>query len=142
MTQVRVTGLRAVLRSLGAATGSSEVLRILRNVGQATRTVSRQSIEGSRSPEGETFAPLKRARSHGRRGTTDHPLLNTGDLMRSITYTVDASGRSVLRIVSTRRDAAYHQTGTRHMPARPFVPASDEWYRERVARLLARWGVA
>ncbi len=80
----------------------------------------------SRSPEGETWAPLKRKRSPipphnpGRR-----PLIDFGDLLASV------AGQGSGHIENVRDDggvfgtsdrkAAFHQAGTRRMVARPFL---------------------
>lgn len=61
--------------------------------------------------------------------TFEHQLLiDTDALRRSIkAFEVGqktASGGYVARVASDREYAAYHQFGTKHMPARPFLPIS------------------
>lgn len=141
MIEIRTHGLQRALASIGREGDDQAMIRLVRNLGDAVRTESRQSIESSMSPEGLPFAPLKRKRSRGRKGTTDHPLIATGEMMRGIGYRTTRTGSTGLAIVSTRGDfAVYHQSGTRTIPARPFVPSQPDWYVSRIEKLTRRWG--
>jgi len=83
---------------------------------------TRQNFARGQTPEGVTWRPLKRPRrrSKGR----DLPLRDTGILMASAT----GGARRVERITNTElvtgtnvEYAGFHQVGTRHIPARPFL---------------------
>ena len=72
----------------------------------------------------------------------DHPLLiKTGALRQSIVWEL-VSGDAV-RIGTDRKYAGYHQLGTKHMPARPFLPVDDKGkltpqMEQKVNRIIAR----
>jgi HK97 gp10 family phage protein len=55
----------------------------------------------------------------------DTPLLVTGELRRSIKYTINPNGTEAI-VYSDDPKAAHHELGTRKMPPRPFlVPAAQ-----------------
>jgi hypothetical protein len=94
-------------------------------------------------PYGETWAPLAPATIA--KGRTPPPLTDTGAMREGLRVSVTQDA-----IVASLPDpAGYHQTGTRHMPARPVLPDDarglpDAWRAaitdagQRVFE--ARWG--
>lgn len=78
-----------------------------------------QRFEQSRSPDGTAWQALKRPRPRG----GDRPLQDTGVLMGSIT--AQAHG-NILQIGTATDYAHYHQFGTQHIPARPFLGVTDD----------------
>ena len=54
----------------------------------------------------------------------DHPLLiKSGALRQSIGWKLEGNGSVV--VGTDKKYAGYHQTGTKHMPARPFMPVDE-----------------
>lgn len=92
-----------------------EVLAVL---AEDARTRVDEGFAASRSPDGEAWRPLARARRRG----AGRPLLDTGRLRASITYQVTANG---FLLKTTLVYAATHQYGWESIPARPFFPEGD-----------------
>ena len=76
-------------------------------------------FEHGEAPDGTAWQTLKRPRPRG----GEHPLQDTGVLMGSIT--AQAHG-NILQIGTATDYAHYHQFGTQHIPARPFLGVSDD----------------
>jgi hypothetical protein len=76
-------------------------------------------FENSEAPDGTAWQALKRPRPRG----GDRPLQDTGVLMGSITAQVHGN---ILQIGTATDYAHYHQFGTQHIPARPFLGVSDD----------------
>lgn len=81
-----------------------------------------QEFAGSHSADGEGWAPL--LESTVKRKGGDSRILIRSDETRDQTYARPLPG-SGIEIVSTEA-AQYHQTGTRHMVARPILPDTGE----------------
>lgn len=95
--------------------GDDEVERVMRR------------FEHSKAPDGTPWQPLKRPRPlrQGQRGIGgDQPLMNIGNLYNSIEAQV--IGKHRLQIGTATDYAHYHQFGTQHIPARPFLGVSDD----------------
>ena len=52
----------------------------------------------------------------------DHPLLIKSGALRQSIFWFKVHGDDRVTIMSDKKYAKYHQTGTKHMPARPFLP--------------------
>lgn len=88
------------------------------------------------APDGTPWLPLKRPRRRprdrrkSRRAGTDKPLRDTGLLMASVSArgvnTIDVMTATGLEFGSSLNYAGFHQHGTRHIPARPFLGLSDQ----------------
>ena len=76
-------------------------------------------FEHGEAPDGTAWQALKRPRPRG----GDRPLQDTGVLMGSITAQVHGN---TLQIGTATDYAHYHQFGTQHIPARPFLGVSDD----------------
>ena len=55
----------------------------------------------------------------------DHPLLIKSGALRQSFFWFKIHGDDSVTIMSDRKYAGYHQTGTKNMPARPFFPVKD-----------------
>lgn len=123
---------------------------------------AKRSFDEGSSPSGVPWAPLKRERRRKRErrtkkgkgggGSGQKPLRNTGILMQSVTAGgvghVEQLGPSGLVYGTTVPYAGYHQRGTRHIPARPFLGLSpralgiiQQMTADFVARQVARAGL-
>ena len=94
--------------------GEDEVARVVRR------------FDNSEAPDGTPWQPLKRPRPlrQGQRGIGgDQPLMNIGNLYNSITAQVHGN---ILQIGTATDYAHYHQFGTQHIPARPFLGVTDD----------------
>ena len=127
MRFVNTTGLEEAQAKLGElAKRGADLTPLLRELGddEITRTLLR--FEHGEAPDGSAWAGLKQSRKprKGQKGRSDQVLVDTGQLRNSITKQI--LGSSVLMIGSNADYAAWHQFGTRHIPARPFLGVSDD----------------
>jgi HK97 gp10 family phage protein len=82
------------------------------------------------------WTPLK-PETIARKTTGDKPLLETGELRDSITHNVDANGKDAY--VGTNDPVAkYHEFGTSHIPARPFLGGALMQQEAKIPRVIAR----
>ena len=117
---VSTDGLDEALGTLRLlATKGEDLAPMLDELGQDEVARVMQRFEQSRSPDGTAWQALKRPRPRG----GDRPLQDTGVLMGSITAQVHGN---TLQIGTTTDYAHYHQFGTQHIPARPFLGVSDD----------------
>ena len=117
---VSTDGLDEALGTLRLlATKGEDLTPMLDELGQDEVARVVQRFEQSRSPDGTAWQALKRPRPRG----GDRPLQDTGVLMGSIT--AQAHG-NILQIGTATDYAHYHQFGTQHIPARPFLGVSDD----------------
>lgn len=117
---VSTDGLGEALGTLRLLATKGEKLEpLLDELGQDEVARVVQRFEQSRSPDGTAWQALKRPRPRG----GDRPLQDTGVLMGSIT--AQAHG-NILQIGTATDYAHYHQFGTQHIPARPFLGVSDD----------------
>lgn len=118
--------LDALVRQLEAfeRTGPARVLGALRSTGDG---LIRETFDRSRAPTGEAWKPLARGPSRRRPGR--RPLVKTGALRSFASHGVIVGTTSVW---SSSRIGAFHQLGTRTIPARPFLPPG---------RLPLAWGL-
>ena len=96
---------------------------VLKGRAEALRTVVvRDAFGQSQTPQGQEWIPIKPATVERRRQGSAKPLIDTGTLRGSITA---SSTKNTIRVgVSGAANAyaAFHQFGTKHIPARPFIP--------------------
>lgn len=117
---VSTDGLGEALGTLRLlATKGEDLTPMLDELGQDEVARVVQRFEQSRSPDGTAWQALKRPRPRG----GDRPLQDTGVLMGSITAQVHGN---TLQIGTATDYAHYHQFGTLHIPARPFLGVSDD----------------
>ena len=117
---VSTDGLGEALGTLRLlATKGEDLTPMLDELGQDEVARVVQRFEQSRSPDGTAWQALKRPRPRG----GDRPLQDTGVLMGSITAQVHGN---TLQIGTAIDYAHYHQFGTQHIPARPFLGVSDD----------------
>ena len=105
--------------------------RALQDIGQA---VASRATLAFRTPamRPSPWAPRKKSyivvtnKKTGKktRKPDDHPLLiKSGALRQSIGWKLEGNGSVV--VGTDKKYAGYHQTGTKHMPARPFMPVDE-----------------
>ena len=114
---------------------------MMRAVGLEAEALIQESFREGRAPDGERWKPLavrrgasKRAarrRGNIRARQSDQPLRDTGALMRSVSHRASVQA---VRAGVTKKYGGYHQTGTKHIPRRPFLPDAGkplppEWQR-------------
>ena len=123
--------------------------RILQDIGQA---VASRATLAFRTPQmrPSPWAPRKPSytvtvnKKTGKKTKKldNHPLLiKTGSLRQSIGWKLRGSDTVV--VGTDRKYAGYHQTGTKRMPARPFLPVDDKGkltpqMEQKVNRIIAR----
>jgi phage virion morphogenesis protein len=83
---------------------------------------------------------LKPSTIRRRRKGSSSILQDTGRLKQSVTSSPDIYHltKTYLRIGTTVKYAKYHQNGTRHMPARPFLLIDEEDER-KIKEIFSRW---
>jgi len=103
---------RSALAAIGAEVASS-----------ATRAFRSEALRPSPwAPRKPTYVVKVNKRTKKKtRKLDDHPLLiKSGALRQSIGW--ELSGNDAVVVGTDKRYAAFHQRGTKHMPARPFMP--------------------
>jgi len=94
-------------------------------------------IFNSLAPDGQPYKPLKRPRPKGHNPGTK-PLIDTGALIQSLRGGTDHVQKidSFEAMVGTSHwKAGFHEFGTKHIPARPFI-GIDEGTQEQAPELL------
>lgn len=108
---------------------------------------AKNSFDMGVSPDGAPWLPLKRPRSRRRDkrakgGTGQKPLRDTGLLMASVQGragvrgSVKVMGRLSVEQGTSLPYAGYHQFGTRHIPARPFLGVTEK-DADRIGMMVA-----
>jgi len=92
---------------------------MLDELGQDEKARVLMRFEHGEAPDGTTWQALKQPRPRG----GGKPLQDTGVLMGSITAQVHGN---TLQVGSATDYAHYHQFGTKHIPARPFLGVTDD----------------
>ena len=99
---------------------NGDLTPLMQSIGSLLEGSTRQRFADKQPPDGDPWAdlmPSTKAQKHGGGGI----LVEYGDLMRSGTY--HASSASVA-VGTPESYGKYHQTGTRHMVARPWLGLS------------------
>lgn len=91
--------------------------RMLRALARTGDDLIREGFDRSRAPSGEAWRPLARARSRKRPGR--RPLVDTGQLRAWASHAMVEGSRATWDAPGY---GAFHQLGTRTIPARPFLP--------------------
>ena len=117
-------GLEKYLQSLGKSVLAVDWVPALRRAAVLLAAEAKLAFHYGRAPDGSAWKPLKNP-SRKRGGATAKPLRDTGLLMASLAGggPQHAEDVSPLALVwGTRvRYAGFHQYGTKHIPARPFL---------------------
>lgn len=114
--------LRAMLERMPENVKRNAVIAVAAEV----RTLVAMGFRKSVAPDGSKWAPLKER--------DGKPLVDTANLQNSFTTSVDG-GRGRIEVGTSVAYADFHQTGTKHMPARKMIPDDGEM-PERWARPL------
>lgn len=118
---VSTDGLDEALGTLRLLAAKGEDLSpLLDELGQDEKARVLMRFENAQAPDGTTWQALKHPRPRG----GDKPLQDTGVLMGSITAQV--IGKHTLQVGTATDYAHYHQFGTQHIPARPFLGVTDD----------------
>ena len=100
---------------------------VMTAIGGLLESSTRERFETKRDPQGMSWEQLnpktKNAKRTAKGRLRSDILVDRGDLRKSITY--HATSQSVA-VGTDRHYGRYHQEGTRHMPARPFLGLSVE----------------
>jgi phage gpG-like protein len=104
--------LAAIARQIQHRHGPGVDVRAAKAAGGEVAAIERQAFNSESTPEGRAWAPLKQPRS-GR------ILRRTGALRRGATVAIVWGNTVRLRVPAY---AAFHNTGTSRMPARPWQP--------------------
>ena len=114
----------------------------LRTVALYLNSQARKCFDEQRSPDGKPWARFKRKPSARRGGPSAKLLRNTGILMASLTGQagghVEVLTATSLTWGSNVPYAGYHQHGTKHIPARPFLGITDQM-RGRIEQIVAEY---
>lgn len=121
-TTIRVTGLDEATERIGEITGRLRDLSpVLAIVAEDIKTLTDDSFQESRSPDGKRWKPLAPATIRQRRQGSSKPLIDTGTLRASISA---RAGKRTVRFGTNVPYAPVHQFGGEHIPARPFLPVT------------------
>lgn len=124
MLFVDVTGLESAIGKLQQLQAKGEDLTpLLKYIGEdeVTRTLLR--FETATAPNGISWQALQSPRRRG----GHKPLSDTGVLKGSIRYVL---GNNSVTVGTEVEYSIFHQFGTKHIPARPFLGVSDELINE------------
>ena len=133
---VSTDGLDEALGTLRLLAAKGENLSpMLDELGQDEVARVVQRFEQSRSPDGTAWQTLKQPRRPTKKRPAyvpagqqripgDNPLRDWGVLQGSITAQI--IGKHTLQIGTATDYAHYHQFGTQHIPARPFLGVTDD----------------
>lgn len=121
-----VTAIKTAFKKL-AEVGKSE--GITRKIAGVLREEAEQAFENERTPTGENWVQLnpnyKRQRT--KRGYDGKMLQVSGELVKSLNIDY---GDSFAMIGASEFYGQYHQVGTKHIPARPFLGLGDDGIAE------------
>lgn len=119
------------LGKLVSALGQVPLDAIGATLADSTRT---RIIQGTIAPDGTPWEKLKPATIHAK--GRDDILIHNSHLHKTIKYLVQGN---TLEVGSPLTYSKYHQVGTKHIPARPFLGLSDDDKRtidERIKQWL------
>lgn len=126
--------LNALYRAL-----NGDLTRPMTRIADLLENSTRKRFHTKTAPDGSLWAGLKpatlRAKTNAKGKTRGGILVDRGDLFRSLT----SFANDKMAVVGTPQIyAVYHQTGTRHMAARPIFGLSEQ-DRQDIRQLLAEW---
>lgn len=126
--------LNALYRAL-----NGDLTRPMAGIAAILENSTRKRFNTKTAPDGSPWAGLKPATVRAKTGRNGKArgsiLVDRGDLFRSLT----GFANERMAVVGTPQlYAQYHQTGTRHMAARPIFGLSEQ-DRQDIRQLLAEW---
>ena len=126
--------LNALYRAL-----NGDLTRPMAGIAALLENSTRKRFRSKAAPDGSLWAGLKpatlRTKTNAKGKTRGSILVDRGDLFRSLT----SFANERMAVVGTPQlYAQYHQTGTRHMPARPIFGLSGQ-DRADIRQSLADW---
>lgn len=123
MIQIDVDADDALKRLLNIVDGLEQARPLYKTLGETLTNLHQDRFDAQISPTGQAWAPL--SPKTAKRKQFGRILYRSGVLRNTLRY--NASSREV-RFGTDRKYGIYHQFGTRHMPARPWlgVSQSDE----------------
>ena len=116
-----------------------DLTRPMAGIAALLENSTRKRFRSKAAPDGSLWAGLKpatlRTKNNAKGKTRGSILVDRGDLFRSLT----SFANERMAVVGTPQlYAQYHQTGTRHMPARPIFGLSGQ-DRADIRQSLADW---
>ena len=131
---IDLTPLRELAAQMGKDFDKLDFRKPLTVIKTLLTNATKECFHGSHDPEGRSWAPLKKPRaskSKGKRkGTASSaPLIDTGNLWRSVgagTDAINEVGQHHMEYGTNVKYAHFHQDGTKHIPARPFLGITDK----------------
>lgn len=116
-----------------------DLTRPMAGIAALLENSTRKRFRSKAAPDGSLWAGLKpatlRTKTNAKGKTRGSILVDRGDLFRSLT----SFANERMAVVGTPQlYAQYHQTGTRHMPARPIFGLSGQ-DRADIRQSLADW---
>ena len=118
---------------------NGDLTRPMTRIADLLENSTRKRFRSKAAPDGSLWAGLKpatlRAKTNAKGKTRGGILVDRGDLFRSLT----SFANERMAVVGTPQlYAQYHQTGTRHMAARPIFGLSEQ-NRQDIRQRLADW---
>lgn len=118
---------------------NGDLTRPMTRIADLLENSTRKRFRSKAAPDGSLWAGLKpatlRAKTNAKGKTRGGILVDRGDLFRSLT----SFANERMAVVGTPQlYAQYHQTGTRHMAARPIFGLSGQ-DRQDIRQSLADW---
>jgi len=148
--QITLSELAVRLDGISQGSQGSDYTEPLRSCSTAIKASAKENFAGGHGPDGEAWAPLARPRKRtkgmgkAKGAEKDKPLRDTGLLMASLTAAgpghVERLTRAELLQGTNLGYARYHQYGTRHIPARPFL-GFNEALQDRIVEIFGNWWV-
>lgn len=108
---------------------------VMDNIGAILENGARKRFESKTDPKGKAWEGYKEGSRNAKRKKSEQLLIEGRHLLDSLTY--HASSQSVAVGVSMFY-GKYHQLGTNHLPARPFLGISAE-EEANINETLAGW---
>jgi phage virion morphogenesis protein len=115
--------------------------RTLKIVGQYVAEVGKQSFDKQARPEGGPWKRLnpKYAAWKAEHGYSPSALIKTKQLKNSIAYSIRPTGiKPSVFIGPAAHHGIYHQHGTKHIPARPFMGLGQQHERQ-IRTIVSNW---
>lgn len=107
------------------------LLPLMKGIGAVLENSTRQRFRDKTDPQANAWAALSPKTVKAKKSRKI--LVHHGDLMKSITYHASDVG---VELGTDRHYGRYHQLGTPHMPARPFLGLSNK-DREEINNVVA-----
>jgi len=108
----------------------------LEGIGAAMLSRVQLEFRLSKDPYGQAWKPLSPNTIKKRRKQSAVPLVDTGAMRASVSYTVKGTATVIVGV--GKQYAIYHQTGTKHIPRRQILPSSDRGLPDKWALIIKR----